>query len=193
MELSISSEYKLLLYADDSAILYSNKDPRVISDKLGLELEMCSKWLVDNKFSLHMGKTECIIFGSKQKLRKINNFSVECNGHTIKTQRSVKYLGLTLDDQLTGEAIVNSIVQKVNGRLKFLYRQCNLLEEKLRKPICSSLIQCHIDYACSSWCSGLNEKLRKNFRFVKTKQFGSLKILALDLILVSWNLIVLIC
>ena len=46
MELSISSECKLLLYADDSAMLYSNKDPRVISDKLGLELEMCSKWLV---------------------------------------------------------------------------------------------------------------------------------------------------
>ena len=193
MELSISSECKLLLYADDSAILYSNKDPQVISDKLGLELEMCSKWLVDNKLSLHMGKTECIIFGSKRKLRKINNFSVECNCHTIKAQRSVKYLGLTLDDQLTGEAIVNSIVQKVNGRLKFLYRQCNFLEEKLRKSICSALIQCHIDYACSSWYSGLNKQLKKNFRFVKTKQFGSLKILALDLILVSSNLIVLIC
>ena len=58
-----------------------------------------------------MGKTECIIFGSKRKLRKINNFSVECKGHTIKAQCSVKYLGLTLDDQLTGEAVVNSIVQ----------------------------------------------------------------------------------
>ena len=86
---------------------------------------------------------------------KSNNFSVECNGHTIKAQRLVKYLGLTLDDQLTREAIVNSIVQKVNGRLKFLYRQCNFLEEKLRKSICSALIQCHIDYACSSWYSGL--------------------------------------
>ena len=87
-----------------------------------------------------MGKTECIIFGSKRILREINNFSVECNGHTIKTQRSVKYLGLTLDDQFTGEAIVNSIVQKVNGRLKFLNRQCNFLEEKLRKSICLALI-----------------------------------------------------
>ena len=87
-----------------------------------------------------MGKTECIIFGSKRKLGKISSFSVECNGHTIKAQRSVKYLGLTLDDQLTGEAIVNSIVQNVNGRVKFLYRQCNFLEEKLRKSICSALI-----------------------------------------------------
>ena len=175
MELSISSECKLLLYADDSAILYSNKDPRVISDKLGLELEMCSKWLVDNKLSLHMGKTECIIFGSKRKLRKINNFSVECNGHTIKAQRSVKYLGLTLDDQLTGEAIVNSIVQKVNGRLKFLYRQCNFLEEKLRKSICSALIQCHIDYACSSWYSGLNKQLKKKLQICQNKTVRFIK------------------
>ena len=44
MEFSISSECKLLVYADDSAILYSNKDSQVISDKLGLELELCSKW-----------------------------------------------------------------------------------------------------------------------------------------------------
>ena len=141
-------------YADDSAILYSNKDSQVISDKLGLKLEMCSKWLVDNKPSFHVGKTECIIFGSRWKLRKLNNISVECNGHTIKVQRSVKYLGLTLDNQLTGEAIVNSIFQNVNGRLKFLYRQCNFLEEKLRKSICLELIQCHIDYVCSAWYSG---------------------------------------
>ena len=175
MELSFSSECKLLLYADDSAILYSNKDPRVISDKLGLELEMCSKWLVDNKLSLHMGKTECIIFGSKRKLRKINNFSVECNGHTIKAQRSVKYLGLTLDDQLTGEAIVNSIVQKVNGRLNFLYTPCNFLEEKLRKSICSALIQCHIDYACSSWYSGLNKQLKKKIQICQNKTVRFIK------------------
>ena len=72
-----------------------------------------------------MGKTECILFGSKRKLRKIGDFSIECNGHTIKAQRSVKYLGLSLDYQLTG------VVQNVNGRLKFLYRQCSFLEEKL--------------------------------------------------------------
>ena len=118
-----------MLFADDSAILYSQKDPNVISEKLGFELEMRSKWLIDNKLSLHMEKTECILFGSKRKLIKIGDFSIECNGHTIKAQRSVKYLGLSLDYQLTGEAIVNSIVQKVqkvNGRLKFLYRQMQL-------------------------------------------------------------------
>ena len=35
---------------------------------------MCSKWLIGNKLSLHMGKTECILVGSKRKLRKIGDF-----------------------------------------------------------------------------------------------------------------------
>ena len=47
MEISISSESKLLLYADDSAILFSHKNPETISIKLGSELESCNRWLVD--------------------------------------------------------------------------------------------------------------------------------------------------
>ena len=114
-------------------------NPSGISEKLGFELEMCSKWLIDNKLSLHMEKIECIyiLFGSKRKLRNVSNFLIECSGYTIKAQSSVKYLGLNLDDHLlvSGEAIVDSVVQKVNSRLKFLYRQCSILEENLRKSV----------------------------------------------------------
>ena len=55
MSISINSECKLLLYADDCTILFSHKDPQVISKKLSKELESCSNcnWLVDNKLSLH--------------------------------------------------------------------------------------------------------------------------------------------
>ena len=48
----------------------------MISERLGQELESCSKWLVDNKLSLHLGKTESILFGSKRKLKKIKDFFV---------------------------------------------------------------------------------------------------------------------
>lgn len=66
----------------------------MISTQLGSELVFCSKWLIGNKLSLHMGKTECILFGSKRLLRKVKEFSLECNGHVIKTRNSVKFLDL---------------------------------------------------------------------------------------------------
>ena len=68
----ISVSCKLLLYADDSVLIVSHSNPDVISKKLSTELEACNQWLIDNKLSLHVGKTECIIFGSKRKINKVN-------------------------------------------------------------------------------------------------------------------------
>ena len=48
MEIRVDSDCKLLLYADDSAILYSNKDPDEVSKKLACVLDS-NKWPVDNK------------------------------------------------------------------------------------------------------------------------------------------------
>ena len=62
-------------------VTFSHRDPDQIASKLSKVLESCSEWLVDNKLSLHLGKTECILFGSKRKLKKIKEFKVKCNDH----------------------------------------------------------------------------------------------------------------
>ena len=105
-----SVDRKLLLYADDSALLVSDKNPQCVADKLSKELESCRQWVVDNKLSLHLGKTECILFGSKNKLKKVNTFSVTCDGNEIKPSNSAKYLGITLDESLSGETIACDIL-----------------------------------------------------------------------------------
>ena len=151
MAISINPDCKLLLYADDSTILFSHKDPNFISNKLGKELESCSEWLVDNKLSLHLGKTECILFGPKRNLKRASEFQIQCNGHVIKSQSSIKYLGIDIDQNLSGEKkTANSITKKVNSRLKFMYRKANCLSTETRKTLSMALIQCHFDYSCSS-------------------------------------------
>jgi hypothetical protein len=169
MPISISKKCKLLLYADDSAIIYSHKNLSVIKSTLGQELESCSKWLVDNKLSLHLGKTECILFGSKRKIKKSEDFSIQCHDKIIKSQKSVKYLGHVLDSDLSGETCINDIIKKVNSRLKFLYRQSKVLNQSMRKTLCNSLIQCQFDYACSAWYNGTNKKLRHRLQITQNK------------------------
>ena len=102
---------------------FAHKDPVVISTKLSSVLGQCSSWLVNNKLSLHLGKTECILFGPKRKLKNFNDFTICCNNHVIQSTDHVKYLGVYIDSSLRGDYIVDSVVKKVNGRLKFLYRQ----------------------------------------------------------------------
>ena len=97
ISIRIDGDCKLILYADDSAILYTHKDPNIISSKLGNVLENCSDWLTDNKLSLHLGKTECMLFGPKRKIRQIKKCYVKCYEHVITSTEVVKYLGVHID------------------------------------------------------------------------------------------------
>ena len=77
---------KLLLYADDSALLASSSDVSEIEEILKRELESVSEWLAENCLSLHLGKTESILFGSNKRLAKckeLNITVITCNGIDI--------------------------------------------------------------------------------------------------------------
>ena len=50
MYTSDNADCQLILYDDDSVILFSHKDPKVISQKLSEVMESCSNWLVDNNY-----------------------------------------------------------------------------------------------------------------------------------------------
>jgi calcineurin-like phosphoesterase family protein len=97
-----------------------------------------------------------MLFGPKRKIRQIKNFYVKCYEHVITSTEVVKYLGVHIDKYLNFENIVSNIVSKVNGRLKFLYRNAKCLDPRSRKTLFeTALIQCYFDYSCSSWYSGL--------------------------------------
>ena len=151
---------RLSLYADDSALFFSHKDPIVIANRLSVELSNCKNWLTDNRLSLHVGKTECHLFGTKRRLGKVGDFSVKCDGTAVSRVVSVKYLGVVLDANLSGTDHVTSLIKKCVGRIAFLYRNSYLLDFNCRRILCSALIQPYFDYCCSSWYSGLTGRLR---------------------------------
>ena len=130
-----------------------------MSKNLWKVLENCSTSLVDNKLSLHLGKTECVLFGPTRKLKSIHKFVVVCNNYVIKSTDSVKYLGLKIDKFLDCERIFLSIVQKVNTRLKFLYRHANVPNTQSRITLTPALIQCQFDYSCFSWFGSIRKTL----------------------------------
>ena len=57
----------LSLYADDSSLSVTSKDIIYIEKKLNENLSSLCDWLVDNKLSIYLGRTECILFGTKNK------------------------------------------------------------------------------------------------------------------------------
>ena len=160
---------QLSLYADDSALVASGRSVSDLSEFLSSELDSCRKWMVDNRLSLHVGKTESIIFGSSRKLTKAGEFTVKCNGSVVKRVTSVKYLGVFLDERLSAEEHALKVIKKIAARLSFLYRKASLLDSKTRVTLCLALIQPHFDYCCTAWHAGLTAKLKERFDAMQRK------------------------
>ena len=160
---------RLSLYADDLALIFAHRDSKVIADRLSSELSTCKHWLVDNRLSLHVGKTEALLFGSKRKLKGVDDFRVFCDGTPVERKFSVKYLGVLLDANMNGSAHAGNLMKVCAGRLAFLYRNSSLLDKKCRQMLCSTLIQPYMNYCCSSWYSGLSVALRERLNVIQRK------------------------
>ena len=70
------------------------------------EMESVSEWLVENRLSLHLCKTESILFGFNKRLAKRSELHITCNGNDIESGAKVTYLSVTLDQNISGSSIV---------------------------------------------------------------------------------------
>jgi hypothetical protein len=160
---------KLNLYADDSGILVAGNSRTDIENILSSEMEILSQWLICNKLSLHLGKTESILFGSRQRLKSQSTLNVSCNGHAIGSNSSVKYLGATIDQSLTYDTMARSIIKKSNSRLKFLYRKREFLNYHTKRLLAMSLVQCHFDYVSPVWFYSLTQDLKNKLQVTQNR------------------------
>ena len=159
-DMSMALDCHLALNADDSALIASGPDSDVVANFLTEQMTKCSAWLIDNRLSLHVGKTECMLFGSHRRL-KGREFVVECGTAVVKRVTSVKYLGVVLDQHLNFRDHVSGVVKKATGKLYFLYRSAASLDSGSRRMLCSSLISSGLEYCTSAWYPSLLEESKK--------------------------------
>ena len=95
------------LYEDDSGLTFQHKDVHTIEHQLNKNFANLCKWFVDNKFSIHLGegKTKCILFGSKHKLKNAGKLNIIYNEIEIKQYSKVTYLGCLQDETMSEESM----------------------------------------------------------------------------------------
>ena len=89
-------------------------DADEMNNCINLDLERICVWLVANKLTLNMTKTEFLLIGSEQRLL---NFTAKptasINRFPIKEVLTVKSLGVHIDENLTWECHVNELSKKI--------------------------------------------------------------------------------
>ena len=160
-DMSQAVDCDLYLYADDSCLVYSGKDVCTIEDVLNKNFNTLCDWFVTNRLSIHFGedKTKSIIFGTKRRLKDSHKLDIRRNEIKIKQHKEVKYLGCIFDCNTSGGTMAIKVMNKINSRLRFLYRKQSILNGPLRRLLCNALIQPHFDYASLAWYPNLTQTL----------------------------------
>ena len=116
-----------------------------------------------------MGKTECIVFGSKQKLKKARSLNIIVNNVTVEVTKCIKYLGAYIDENLSGNVMFDYIIKKINSTSKFLYRNKSFFNFDVRKMLVNSLIQPRFDYACQIWYRSIGKTKQSQLQRCQNK------------------------
>ena len=121
--------------------------------------------------SIHFGedKTKSILFASKRRAKNICQLNIKYKDINIKQHSEVTYLGCVLDETMPGEPMALKVINKMNGKLNFIYRKNRFLSPEFRRTLCNALIQPHFDYVCPAWYPSLTEKKKKKIQIMQHK------------------------
>ncbi len=87
-------------YADDTQLYFSfQPDDPTVTDRIAACLSDISSWMMDHHLQLNLAKTELLVFSANPSLH--HNFSIQLGSSTITPSRTVRNLGVVIDDQLS--------------------------------------------------------------------------------------------
>ena len=77
-DMPMAVKCNLFLHADDTCLVFQNKDVEDTEKQLNEDFENICDWFIDNKLSIHLGedKTKSILFASKRKIKKLQKLEI---------------------------------------------------------------------------------------------------------------------
>ena len=144
-------------FADDTNMLLINKSLKTINKNINHDMTLLCTWLKANKISLNTSKTEILIFRTKNKIiTKKLNFRI--SGQKIIPSKSVKYLGLIIDEHLSWDSHIHILKAKLNRAVGMLAKIRHYVPHTTIKSIYFSIFSSHLTYGSQIWCQTTNNK-----------------------------------
>jgi hypothetical protein len=149
-------------FADDTNLLYIHSSPKTIQNKINKDLKGLYTWLLANKISLNVAKTELIIF--KKPAMQVPTLKIKLHGTKLYPTNSVKYLGIHLDSNLEGTFHCKELIPKLRRANGMLAKVRHFLDEKDLVSMYHSLFSSLLTYGSQIWGQTENSAIKKVIR-----------------------------
>ena len=105
-----------------------------------------------NKLTLNLNKTVCVLFQKNKTCP--NKIKLQLDTHTISNSPETKFLGMTLNQNLSWSSHVNQLILKLNRNLNMLKFGRNMMTQECKLLVYHSHLESHIQYGILLWGNG---------------------------------------
>lgn len=142
---------RLLAYADDTLIIATGESPQSAQRRLNFQIARTCKHIKDLHLEVSASKTEIMVLTPDKKPPP--TITVTVNRQLVQSKRSLKYLGIMMDDKLTFIDHLEYVNNKVTKVTKGLWRIMPNLHgpSERRRRLYANVLSSIILYAAPVW------------------------------------------
>ena len=149
---------QFILFADDSNIFLSHPDPEQLTQMFNDELKNVSNWIKANKLSLNLDKTSYMLFSNK--ITTVPN-DIILNDSVIQRVRSIKFLGLVIDEKLSWKAHIDNICKIIARNIGVMSKLSHFLPHYIMLSLYSTLILPYLNYGLVAWGNAATSQINR--------------------------------
>lgn len=135
---------KLTLFADDTTILWIERKPHILQNKIQNDLVKVKQWCDANYLTFNFKKTNILSF-------KCTIDDVPMQNDTIVTRSSTKFLGITIDSRLSFSDHITAVNKKLSAGCYVIRVISKQLNHSMARSLYFSIIESNIRYGIAFW------------------------------------------
>ena len=147
-----------LMFADDSNMFLTGKDPEALISLMNEEMIKMVDWLNLNKLSLNLKKTHFMLFSRKNDNYKVTS-KLLINNVVISQTEKTKFLGVIIDPHLTFQKHISYMKGKIARGIGCLRKSRPFVNEKTLKTLYNAMIYPHFTYCIEVWGNNYSKHL----------------------------------
>jgi len=156
LRIDLPSGVEMIAFADDIAIIARSEHPNFLEEILEESFARVKSWMQENGLELAEQKTEAIVFTGRYSRNKM---SVRCGESIIESKKSVKYLGLVMDQKLLFRDHATETSRKtmdIIRKLGYILPNIGGARESRRKLLATTAMS-RVLYGAPCWSTSMGE------------------------------------
>jgi len=142
-----------ILFADYTCLLISDNNTEILETKCNDDLANVSEWMLANRLTLNLHKTQILLLPFKMKYPVSLDFKLMLDNSNINMLHLVKYLGISLESSLNFSPHIQVIEKLVSSGIGVLFKLKPCAPTQVLLSVYHALIHPHLVYGILVWAN----------------------------------------